>query len=488
MASLVATAKLNGVEPLAWLTDVLERMVSGRTKAHELERLLPWTWKAERLAAERRQRQRRLRGLCGWPPWRGPVWTFLLAAVLTLGAVAASFTAYAASTLDKVEFVAAGLPPQSGTLVVPDLFTTIQAAIDAAGDGDTVLVRPGTYPGGLLISGKRITLEFKSPSTGDPTRIDSTIISGGSSILNIEASAVGVVIDGFTFMNGHYAVVAHGNSAIVRNNRFIDNKADSMSLENTGGNVVGNTFLNSQDDCIDVDDPKNVFIKNNVCISAGDDGIEIRNFNYAGPDTLTTTISGSTIVGAQEDGVQIIDYVASSNRVFRLEWNEIRNCVGAGLGIMGDGQTREDYSRYSMPERVYVLNNTFDGNRYAITGGGNLIAINNSFTNSTALALRNVDGSSVARYSLFHGNAADQESSNVITTNDVSADPLYLDSIGGDLRLQPDSPAIDAGTAADLHFGETVLAYPAGSYAGAAPDLGAHETAPKSASPATSAR
>jgi hypothetical protein len=26
-------------------------MVSGRTKAHELERLLPWNWKAERLPA-----------------------------------------------------------------------------------------------------------------------------------------------------------------------------------------------------------------------------------------------------------------------------------------------------------------------------------------------------------------------------------------------------------------------------------------------------
>jgi transposase len=51
VASLVATAKLNRVEPLAWLTDVLERVVSGRTKAHELERLLPWAWKAERLAA-----------------------------------------------------------------------------------------------------------------------------------------------------------------------------------------------------------------------------------------------------------------------------------------------------------------------------------------------------------------------------------------------------------------------------------------------------
>jgi hypothetical protein len=51
VASLIATAKLNGVEPLAWLTDVLERVVSGRTKARELERLLPWAWKVERLAA-----------------------------------------------------------------------------------------------------------------------------------------------------------------------------------------------------------------------------------------------------------------------------------------------------------------------------------------------------------------------------------------------------------------------------------------------------
>jgi transposase len=51
VASLVTSAKLNGVEPLAWLTDVLERMISGRTKATELERLLPWNWKAERLEA-----------------------------------------------------------------------------------------------------------------------------------------------------------------------------------------------------------------------------------------------------------------------------------------------------------------------------------------------------------------------------------------------------------------------------------------------------
>src|SRR3954454_22222366 len=50
VASLVATAKLNGVEPLAWLTDVLERMVSGRTRSHELDQLLPWAWKAAQSA------------------------------------------------------------------------------------------------------------------------------------------------------------------------------------------------------------------------------------------------------------------------------------------------------------------------------------------------------------------------------------------------------------------------------------------------------
>jgi len=44
--TLIQTAKLNGVEPMAWLTDVLERVVSGQTKAHELHTLLPWNWRA----------------------------------------------------------------------------------------------------------------------------------------------------------------------------------------------------------------------------------------------------------------------------------------------------------------------------------------------------------------------------------------------------------------------------------------------------------
>jgi transposase len=50
IATLIQWAKLNDVDPLAWLTDVLERIVSGRTKRHELDTLLPWKWKAPQAA------------------------------------------------------------------------------------------------------------------------------------------------------------------------------------------------------------------------------------------------------------------------------------------------------------------------------------------------------------------------------------------------------------------------------------------------------
>jgi transposase len=46
IATLIQSAKLNDVEPLAWLTDVLERIVSGHTKHHQLDTLLPWNWAA----------------------------------------------------------------------------------------------------------------------------------------------------------------------------------------------------------------------------------------------------------------------------------------------------------------------------------------------------------------------------------------------------------------------------------------------------------
>jgi transposase len=41
VSSLIATAKLNNVEPYAYLRDVLQRMANGH-KANRLDDLLPW--------------------------------------------------------------------------------------------------------------------------------------------------------------------------------------------------------------------------------------------------------------------------------------------------------------------------------------------------------------------------------------------------------------------------------------------------------------
>jgi hypothetical protein len=43
MYSLIATAKLNDVDPRAWLADVLSRIAE--QPASRLDELLPWNWK-----------------------------------------------------------------------------------------------------------------------------------------------------------------------------------------------------------------------------------------------------------------------------------------------------------------------------------------------------------------------------------------------------------------------------------------------------------
>jgi transposase len=48
LASIINTAKLHELDPQTYLIDVLERIVSGRTKVNSLHELLPWAWKDAR--------------------------------------------------------------------------------------------------------------------------------------------------------------------------------------------------------------------------------------------------------------------------------------------------------------------------------------------------------------------------------------------------------------------------------------------------------
>jgi transposase len=48
LASLINLTKPHAIDPLTYLSDVLDRIVSGRTKANALFERLPWQWKASR--------------------------------------------------------------------------------------------------------------------------------------------------------------------------------------------------------------------------------------------------------------------------------------------------------------------------------------------------------------------------------------------------------------------------------------------------------
>ncbi len=86
-------------------------------------------------------------------------------------------------------------------------FTTIQAAVDSAQNGDTVLVWQGTYVENIEIISKNITLGSLTLTTGDLSYINQTVIDGnqtGSCIKTWNWNNPGkIIINGFTIKNGN---------------------------------------------------------------------------------------------------------------------------------------------------------------------------------------------------------------------------------------------------------------------------------------------
>lgn len=80
-------------------------------------------------------------------------------------------------------------------------YDDIQDAIDAARDGDRVLVEPGTYPGGINLRGKNIVLISTSGPT--VTVIDSMDTPDESTILAISGEPITTTVSGFTLAGGH---------------------------------------------------------------------------------------------------------------------------------------------------------------------------------------------------------------------------------------------------------------------------------------------
>ncbi|MFL3014834.1 MAG: right-handed parallel beta-helix repeat-containing protein [Candidatus Neomarinimicrobiota bacterium] len=159
-------------------------------------------------------------------------------------------------------------------LYVPDDYSTIQSAIEAAGNGDSVIVSPGFYTETIDFEGKSITVSSLYLIEDDSLLIGSTIIDAqedGSVATFSSGEDSGSVLQGFTLQNGT------GND---------EDPDDNGSFYTYGGGIYCENSSPVIRDCI---------IRDNVANEGGGGGI----FCYE----ASPTFSGCMITGNETDDV-----------------------------------------------------------------------------------------------------------------------------------------------------------------------------------------
>lgn len=126
---------------------------------------------------------------------------------------------------------------------VPEDHSTIQAAIDAAQDGDVVTVAKGTYQESINFHNKVITVT----SSGGPKK---TIIDGAGRDAVVQlrrGEGLGSsVLDGFAITNGLSWGIACGDSDVVISNCIIrDNNSGISVSEGIGNPLIQNCLISS---------------------------------------------------------------------------------------------------------------------------------------------------------------------------------------------------------------------------------------------------
>lgn len=357
------------------------------------------------------------------------------------------------SVLFFIIFIALLPFAHSVTINVPDDYPSIQEAIDASMDGDTILVYPGTYLERIKYNGKAVHL--KSRSGPALTVIDGNGETGIVVRFNQLNTSAGI-LDGFTITGGStgISVGLNGKAEIVNN--IITNlggllivncegiDAGSVSYCRIYNNVIQNNgaldycngiIINAKIGIIE----KNIIMMNKVGILSHNKysaGIKVTGH---APTIMHNIIScnsggfGGGILVMNSSKPEIINNIIRGNRAFK------------GGGIFCDNKSD-----------CHIVNNTIFQN-VAVEGGG----LCGNSSDAKALVLNSILWNNLPHQVGGNASIYDVQYCDVeggwSGSGNISADPLFVDSYDSDFHILFQSPCKDSGTNAapglsDLDF------------------------------------
>lgn len=207
---------------------------------------------------------------------------------------------------------------------VPGDHATIQAAIDAAADGDTVLVAAGTYEETIDYLGKTITIE--SADGPEQTVIDGSAI-GGTVVTVASGEGPATTLRGFTITGGTGTPIVN----------------EEDEVETWGGGVRISTAALTIDDCIviqnEADRGAAIAVHDNATLTATNVRIEQNTGTHSGFATHAVLVRTDSHVeiddcifeGNDGGGLQIV--VNSSGTVTHTLFEDNIAALGGGAAV-----------------------------------------------------------------------------------------------------------------------------------------------------------
>lgn len=312
-------------------------------------------------------------------------------------------------------------------------YTTLQAGIDAASAGDTVLVWPGTYTGAanrdLDFGGKNIVL--RAAAARDSVVIDCQGDGRGFYLHTGEGPAC--VIEGFVILHGHAARGAGaylvGTSPTFRRVVFRDNVA-----ENDGGGMYCERDRSMRGASPALSD---VIFDGNTAINFSGGGLFCDK--DANPELMRVAFTGNE--ASSGGGMACIFANPSLSEVSFVR--NVADFTGGGVFCAASSPTLEDVT--------FLANRARNGGAVALSGSAPLIRratmVNNEAVNAGAVFCSNLS-SPVIRATIIAFNIGDGA---VYCTGDDTPDTqrscLYLND-GGD---------VPCGTSASILFTDPLL-------------------------------